>query len=85
MAPTTKYQRETTERPRRASDGRRRTGPEKTKMMVRQCHSPDPMARDATAAEVVERKLDARDAATDGGEAATDGGRPPVDNHREDT
>ena len=54
-------------------------------MMVRQCHSPDPMARDATAAEVVERKLDARDAATDGGEAATDGGRPPVDNHREDT
>ena len=50
--------------------------PEKTKMMVRQCHSPDPMARDATAAEVVERKLDARDAATDGGEPATDGGQP---------
>ena len=66
--------------------------PEKTKMMVRQCHSPDPMSRDATAAEVVERKLDARDAATDGGEPATDGGEPvtdgggpPVDTHREDT
>ena len=51
--------------------------PEKTKMMVRQCHSPDPMGRDVTAAEVVERKLDARDAATDGGEQVeTDGGQP---------
>ena len=45
-------------------------------MMVRQCHSPDSMARDATAAEVVERKLDARETAADGGEPATDGGQP---------
>jgi cation/acetate symporter len=56
--------------------------PEKTKMMVRQCHSPEPMSQDATAAEVVERKLNARDAATDGGQSVdgdrtrTDGGQP---------
>ncbi len=43
----------------------------KTKMMVRQCHSPEPMGQNATAAEVVERKLDGN-AATDGGEPVTD-------------
>ncbi|WP_336326300.1 sodium:solute symporter family transporter [Halovenus sp. HT40] len=51
----------------------------KTKMMVRQCHSPKPMSRDVTAAEVVERKLNAEDAATDGGEPATDGGEAVSD------
>lgn len=40
--------------------------PQKTKMMVRQCHSPDPIGRGVTAAEVVERKLNTRDAAPDG-------------------
>ena len=44
----------------------------KTKMMVRQCHSPEPMGRNATAAEVVERKLNGGDAATDGGEPVAD-------------
>lgn len=32
--------------------------PEKTKQMVRQCHSPQPMAKDMTAEEVVARKTD---------------------------
>ena len=32
--------------------------PKRTKMMVRQCHSPEPMDRDVTAAEVVARKRD---------------------------
>ncbi|MXR51075.1 cation acetate symporter [Halovenus sp. WSH3] len=45
---------------------------EKTKMMVRQCHSPEQMAQNVTAAEVVERKLNAGDAATDGGEPVDD-------------
>jgi len=53
--------------------------PEKTKMMVRQCHSPDPMGKDVTAAEVVERKISARETAADGGETATDGGEPATD------
>jgi cation/acetate symporter len=53
--------------------------PEKTKMMVRQCHSPDPMGKDMTAAEVVERRIGAGDVATDGGEQATDGGEPATD------
>ena len=53
---------------------------EKTKMMVRQCHSPEPMSRNMTAAEVVEKQLEG-DAATDGGEPVddepvTDGGEP---------
>jgi len=30
--------------------------PERTKMMVRQCHSPEPMPRNKTAAEVVREK-----------------------------
>ena len=30
--------------------------PEDTKMLVRQCHSPDPMDRDVTAAEIVAQK-----------------------------
>lgn len=34
--------------------------PKKTKMMVRQCHSPDPMGKDVTAAEVVERRMEER-------------------------
>ncbi|WP_336363638.1 sodium:solute symporter family transporter [Halalkalicoccus salilacus] len=32
--------------------------PERTKMMVRQCHSPDPMPKDMTAADVVAEKTD---------------------------
>jgi cation/acetate symporter len=44
---------------------------EKTKMMVRQCHSPEPMGRNMTAADVVENQL--------GGDAATDGGEPVDD------
>jgi cation/acetate symporter len=53
--------------------------PEKTKMMVRQCHSPEPMAKNATAAEVVERKIDGGETVADGGEPATDGGEPVTD------
>ncbi|MFQ3285408.1 MAG: cation/acetate symporter, partial [Natronomonas sp.] len=34
--------------------------PEKTKMLVRQCHSPDPMDRDVTAAEIVAQKTEDR-------------------------
>jgi cation/acetate symporter len=50
--------------------------PEKTKMMVRQCHSPDPMAKDMTAEEVVNRKIAAEDTAADGGQPVeTDGGQ----------
>ena len=59
--------------------------PEKTKMMVRQCHSPDPMGKDVTAAEVVERKLANREAATDGGtRAETDGGQPVANEENSD-
>jgi cation/acetate symporter len=58
---------------------------EKTKMMVRQCHSPEPMGQNVTAEEVVNRKLNAGDAATDGGqpvddeEPMTDGGVDETD------
>ena len=52
---------------------------EKTKMMVRQCHSPEPMGQNATAAEVVERKLNADNTATDGGETVADGEEPVTD------
>jgi len=48
---------------------------QKTKMMVRQCHSPEPMGQNVTAAEVVEQKLNA--------DAATDGGEPVNDDHSE--
>ncbi|WP_181692828.1 cation acetate symporter [Natronomonas sp. LN261] len=34
--------------------------PEETKMLVRQCHSPDPMDRDVTAAEIVAQKREDR-------------------------
>jgi cation/acetate symporter len=50
---------------------------QKTKMMVRQCHSPEPMGQNVTAAEVVEQKLNA-DAATDGGEPVNDDHSEPV-------
>ena len=39
--------------------------PERTKMMVRQCHSPDPMPKDMTAADVVAEKDDRRTPADD--------------------
>ena len=52
---------------------------ERTKMMVRQCHSPEQMGQNVTAAEVVERKLDARDAATDGGEPVGEDTEPMTD------
>ncbi|MES3518044.1 MAG: VC_2705 family sodium/solute symporter [Natronomonas sp.] len=35
--------------------------PIETKMMVRQCHSPEPMSKDTNAEEVVARKMDERD------------------------
>jgi cation/acetate symporter len=56
---------------------------EKTKMMVRQCHSPKPMGQNVTAAEVVEQKLNGGDAATDGGEPVDD--EPVTDGGVEET
>jgi len=56
--------------------------PEETKLMVRQCHSPEPMGKDMTAEDVVQ----STDAVTDGGEdAATDGGEDVVTDGGGDT